>query len=178
MQMTFFRSTGWAGWDVTAEPAIADRMPVLVDDDLLFEDAGVARPSVAANRWLRELPVSGAPSPATWATYARVLRDWMSFLPGIGVEVFDTRERLKDALSAYAAHHATGPVEARFAASTWNQHVSVLSGFYQWAASEGEANPRATAFAGASSPPVRSRIAWNGGGMRRASRPVSRPRRR
>jgi hypothetical protein len=73
MQMTFFRSTGWAGWDVTAEPAIPDRMPVLVDDDLLFEDAGVARPSVAASRRLRELPVSGAPSPATWAAYARVL---------------------------------------------------------------------------------------------------------
>ena len=139
MQMTFFRSTGWASWDVAAEPAIADRMPVLVDDDLLFEDAGVARPSVAANRWLRELPVSGAPSPATWAAYARVLRDWMSFLPGIGVEVFDTRERLKDALSAYAARRAAGPVEARFAATTWNQHVSVLSGFYQWAASESEA---------------------------------------
>ncbi|MGH3237199.1 MAG: hypothetical protein ACRDOH_28855 [Streptosporangiaceae bacterium] len=28
---------------------------------------------------------------------------------------------------------------ARFAATTWNQHVSVLSAFYQWAATEGEA---------------------------------------
>ena len=46
---------------------------------------------------------------------------------------------MKDALSAYAAHRAAGQVEARFAATTWNQHVSVLSGFYQWAASEGEA---------------------------------------
>jgi hypothetical protein len=53
MQLTFFRSTGWTGWDVAAEPAIPDRMPVLIDDDLLFEDAGVPRPSVAANRWLR-----------------------------------------------------------------------------------------------------------------------------
>ena len=139
MHLTFFHSTGWTVWDVAAEPVIPDRMPVLIDDDLLFEDAGVPRPSVAASRWLRELPVSGAPSPATWATYARVLRDWMSFLPGIGVEVFDTRERLKDALGAYAAHRAAGPIEARFAATTWNQHVSVLSAFYQWATSGGEA---------------------------------------
>ena len=139
MHLTFFRSTGWTDWDVAAKPAIPDRMPVLFDDDLLFDDAGVPRPSVAANRWLRELPVSGALAPATWATYARVLRDWMSFLAGIGTGAFDTRERLKDALGAYAAHRAAGPVEARFAATTWNQHVSVLSGFYQWAASEGEA---------------------------------------
>ena len=41
---------------------------------------------------------------------------------------------------AYAVHRTSGPVEARFAASTWNQHVSVLSAFYQWAASEGEAS--------------------------------------
>ena len=39
------------------------------------------RPSVAANQWLRELPVSGARSPGTWAVYARALRDWMAFLP-------------------------------------------------------------------------------------------------
>jgi len=139
MQLTFFCSTGWTGWDVAAEPAIPDRMPALIDDDLLFEDAGVPRPSVAANRWLRELPVSGAPSPATWAAYARVLREWMSFLPGIGVEVFDARDRLKDGLGAYAAHRACGPIGARFAASTWNQHVSVLSSFYQWAVAEGHA---------------------------------------
>lgn len=139
MHLTFFCSTGWTDWDVAAESAVPDRMPVLIDDDLLFEDRGVPRPSAAANRWLRELPVSGAPAPATWAIYARVVRDWMSFLRGIGIGVFDTRERLKDALGAYAAHRAAGPVEARFAATTWNQHVSVLSAFYQWAASEGEA---------------------------------------
>jgi hypothetical protein len=104
--LTFFRSAGWPGWDVAAEPVIPDRMPVLIDDDLLFEDAGVLRPSVAVNRWLRELPVSGAPAPATWAAYARVLRDWVSFLGGIGVGVFDTRERLKEALGAYAAYRA------------------------------------------------------------------------
>ena len=91
------------------------------------------RPSVAANRWLRELPVSGAPSPGTWAKYARALRDWMTFLAALGIALFDTRNELKQALGAYAAHRASGPVEARWAATTWNQNISILSVFYQWA---------------------------------------------
>jgi hypothetical protein len=38
-------------------------MPVLIDDDLLFEDGPAApRPATAVNRWLRELPSSGAPA--------------------------------------------------------------------------------------------------------------------
>ena len=137
MQLTFFSRIGWQDWDVAAEPAIPDRMPQLVDDDLIFEDAGVPRPSVAANRWLRELPVSGAPSPGTWAKYARALRDWMTFLAALGIALFDTRDELKQALGAYAAHRASGPVEARWAATTWNQNISILSVFYQWAVAEG-----------------------------------------
>ncbi len=140
MQLTFFTRTGWQDWDVAAEPAIADRMPQLVDDDLIFEDAGVPRPSVAVNRWLRELPVSGAAAPGTWAKYARALRDWMTFLLGLGIAIFDTRDQLKRALGAYAAHRAGGPVEARWAASTWNQNICVLSVFYQWAVAEGHAS--------------------------------------
>ncbi len=137
MQLTFFCRAGWQDWDVAAEPAIPDRMPLLVDDDLIFGDAGVPRPSVAVNRWLRELPVSGAAAPGTWAVYARALRDWMAFGAVLGIAVFDTREELKRALGAYAAHRANGPVEARFAPSTWNQHISILSVFYQWAVAEG-----------------------------------------
>src|ERR1039458_9941132 len=121
MQLTFFSRTGWQDWDVAAKPAIADRVPQLVDDDLIFENAGVPRPSVAANRWLRELPVSGAAAPSTWAKYARALRDWMTFLAVLGIALFDTRDRLKQALGAYAAHRASGPVEARWAATTWNR---------------------------------------------------------
>ena len=137
MQLTFFSRIGWQDWDVAAEPAIPDRMPQLVDDDLILEDAGVPRPSVAANRWLRELPVSGAPSPGTWAKYGRALRDWMTFLAALGSALFDTRDELKQALGAYAAHRASGPVEARWAATTWNQNISILSVFYQWAVAEG-----------------------------------------
>jgi integrase len=137
--MIFFASAGWETWDVTGRPAIPDRMPVLIDDDLLFEDAGVPRPVVAVNRWLRELPSSGAPATETWAVCARVLRDWMVFLGVHDIGVFDGRDRLKAALGAYAAHRADGPAGARFGATTWNRHMSVLSSFCRWALAEGHA---------------------------------------
>ena len=112
-------------------------MPVLVDDDLLFVAEGVPRPAVAVNRWLRELPSSGAPAAGTWAVYARVLRDWMVFCAEHGTAVFADRERLRAVLGAYAGYRADGPERARFAATTWNRHMSVLSCFYQWAVVEG-----------------------------------------
>jgi hypothetical protein len=43
---------------------------------------------------------------------------------------------LKGALSRYAEHRATGPVEQRFATTTWGRHMSVLSVFYRWAIAE------------------------------------------
>ena len=89
VELTFFSSSGWKSWDVTARPAIPERMPVLIDDDLRFDDGGAARPVVAVNRWLRELPSSGAPASSTWAVYARVLRDWMEFCAEHGTAVFD-----------------------------------------------------------------------------------------
>jgi integrase len=63
----------------------------------------------------------------------------MEFLAEHGVGLLDTRERLKLALSRYAEHRAAGPPGARFAASTWGQHVSVLALFYRWAMVEGYA---------------------------------------
>jgi site-specific recombinase XerD len=134
-----FSPQGWESWGVTACPVIRDGMPVLVDDDLLFTDGGTARATVAVNRWLRELPVSGGPAASTWWNYARVLRAWMEFLGGRGTWVFDSRERLRAALGAYAGHRCAGPVAARFGASTWNQHVSVLAVFYRWSVAEGYA---------------------------------------
>ena len=139
MQLTFFSSVGWESWDVGARPAIPDRMPVLVDDDLQFDDDGGPRPVLAVNRWLRELPSSGAPAAGTWAVYARVLRDWMVFCAGRGTGVFAGREQLKAVLGAYAVYRVDGLERARFAATTWNRHVSVLSCFYQWAVAEGHA---------------------------------------
>lgn len=135
--LSFFSSHGWESWDVTSRPLIPERMPVLVDDDLCFEDGATApRPTMVVNRWLRELPASGCPAPGSWESYARVLLEWMRFLDEHGVALFDSRARLKGALSRYAEHRATGPVEQRFAATTWGRHMSVLSVFYRWAIAE------------------------------------------
>ncbi|MFF5362504.1 site-specific integrase [Streptomyces scabiei] len=115
-------------------------MPVLVDDDLRFEDGPAApRPATVVNRWLRELPASGAPAPSSWENYARVVKEWTEFLAEHGVGLFGSRERLKSGLSLYAEHRAAGPLKARFVATTWGQHMSVLSLFYRWAIAEGYA---------------------------------------
>ncbi|MEV6228043.1 site-specific integrase [Saccharopolyspora shandongensis] len=140
MILSFFSSHGWESWDVEYRPLIPEGMPVLVDDDLRFEDGPAApRPAVVVNRWLRELPASGAPAPNSWENYARVLKEWTEFLVEHGVELFDSRERLKAALSRYAEHRAAGPLKARFAATTWGQHMSILSLFYRWAIAEDHA---------------------------------------
>jgi integrase len=113
---------------------------VLIDEDLWFEDGpGAPRSTVVVNRWLRELPASGAPAPSSWESYARVVKEWMEFLTEHGVGLFDSRERLKLGLSRYAEHRATGPLKQRFAATTWGQHMSILSMFYRWALAEGHA---------------------------------------
>jgi len=138
--LSFFSSQRWQSWEVTARPLIPERMPVLIDNDLSFEDGpGAPRPLVVVNRWLRELPASGCPAPSSWESYARVVKQWAEFVGAHGVGLFDTRERLKLALGRYAEHRATGPVRQRFAASTWGQHMSVLSMFYRWAMDEGHA---------------------------------------
>jgi Phage integrase, N-terminal SAM-like domain len=138
--MSFFSSRGWESWDIASRPLIPERMPVLVDDDLLLEDGpGAPRPSAAVNQWLRELPASGCPSPGSWESYARVLKEWAEFLAGHGVSLFDSRDRLKLALGKYADYRASGPAERRFAATTWGRHMSVLSLFYRWAMDEGHA---------------------------------------
>ena len=140
MILSFFSSQGWESWDVGHRPLIPEGMPVLIDDDLRFEDGpGAPRPSVAVNRWLRELPSSGAPSPRSWEYYARAVKEWMEFLAVHGVGLFDSRARLKQALGTYAGHRAAGPVAERLAATTWARHMSILSLFYRWAAGEGHA---------------------------------------
>lgn len=138
--LNFFSSGGWQSWGIEHPPLIPERMPVLIDDDLRFEDGPAApRPATVVNRWLRDLPSSGAPAASSWESYARVLKAWMEFLTGHGVGLFDSRGQLKHALGKYAEHRATGPATQRFAASTWGQHMSILSLFYRWAIAEGHA---------------------------------------
>ncbi|WP_438491414.1 tyrosine-type recombinase/integrase [Streptomyces asiaticus] len=139
MQQTFFSAEGWESWGLDDRPVIPDGMPVLIDDDLLFDDGGVPRPTVAVNRWLSELPSSGCPSPQSWRYYAQVLRGWLEHLAAHGFGPFEERARLKAALSSYAVFRASGPLEQRIEATTWNQHMSILSGFYRWAVAEGVA---------------------------------------
>ena len=140
VMLTFFSSQGWESWGLERRPLIPERMPVLVDDDLRLEDGpGAPRPATVVNRWLRELPVSGAPAPGSWESYARVLKAWMEFVAEHGVGLFDSRGRLKQALGSYAEHRATGATAERFAATTWGRHMSVLSIFYRWAIAEGHA---------------------------------------
>lgn len=142
--LNLFSSQRWQSWALEHPPLIPERMPVLIDDDLRFEDGPAApRPATVVNRWLRELPSSGAPATSSWESYARVLNAWMEFLAEHGVGLFDSRGELKGALGKYAEHRATGPVAVRFAATTWGQHMSILSLFYRWAIVEGhtEAEP-------------------------------------
>ncbi|RZL77281.1 MAG: site-specific integrase [Rhodococcus sp. (in: high G+C Gram-positive bacteria)] len=140
MILSFFSSQGFDSWDVEHRPVIPERMPVLIDDDLQFEDGpGAPRPTVVVNRWLRSLLATGCPAPSSWASYAGVVKAWMEFLADHGVGLFDTRERLKHSLGKYAEYRATGPTARRFAATTWGRHVSVLSLFYRWALEEGHA---------------------------------------
>lgn len=140
MLINLFSSRGWESWGLEHRPLIPEQMPVLIDDDLRFEDGpGAPRPALAVNRWLQELPVSGAPAVSTWHTYGRIVKDWMEFLEVRGVSVFAGREALRVALSAYAEYRATGPLRRRFSAATWNQHVSVLASLYRWALAEGHA---------------------------------------
>ncbi|TFE25088.1 site-specific integrase [Frankia sp. B2] len=140
MLLIFFSSRGWESWDVEAAPLVPEGMPVLVDDDLRFEDgSGCPRPAAVVNRWLRELPACGVPAPRSWAAYARAVKDWVEFLAGHGIDVFGPREQLKLALGKYAEDRSAGPVERRLAASTWSQHMSIVSMFYRWAMAEGHA---------------------------------------
>ena len=140
MILGFFTSQGWESWDLSDRPVVPEGMPILIDDDLLFEDDRGPRSSTVVNRWLRELPVSGCPAPRSWATYARVVRDWAVFGAEHGVGLFDGREQLRSLLGSYAAYRACGPVRVRLEATTWAQHVSILAGLYRWAVAEGHAS--------------------------------------
>ncbi|MET9544234.1 site-specific integrase [Streptomyces sp. NPDC006627] len=137
MQMISFSSAGWESWDLARQPLIRERMPVLFDDDLLFEDGpGAPRPATVGNWYLRELPVNGSPAVRTWQNSAGCLRDWFTFLKGRGVHPFGGRKELQSALSMYVEYRLAGPLKDRWDHTTWNLHVGILSAFYSWAKDE------------------------------------------
>ena len=141
MLLIDFSSRGWESWALERQPLIREGMPVLLDDDLRFEDGpGDPRPTVAVNRWLRELPVSNAPARRTWRVYAEALRAWLQFLSERGVAPFGSRHELRSVLSVYAGYRLSDSPAHRWDGSTWNLHVTALSLFYEWAQTEGHAS--------------------------------------
>ena len=111
---------------------------MLVDDDLRFEDG---RGRAAADDGGEPVVAGAAGQRRAGAELvgelrARASRNGWSSWTEHGVGLFDSRARFKDALGKYAEHRATGPVEQRFAATTWGRHMSVLSVFYRWAIAE------------------------------------------
>ncbi|MFG2979550.1 tyrosine-type recombinase/integrase [Streptomyces sp. NPDC048331] len=137
MILHYFSSVGWDQWGLCDRPLIREAMPVLIDKDLRFEDAAGPRPTTVMNLWLRELPISGAPSPKSWRTYAQALKSWAEFLDARRIQVFAERQQLRTALSLYAEYRLSGPLEVRLSPASWNLAVKTLSSFYQWAAAEG-----------------------------------------
>ncbi len=133
MILNFFSPRGWQSWDIEHRPLISEGMPVLIDNDLRFEDGPAApRPAAVVNRWLRELPSVGRRRRARGRTTHGWSRSGWSSWPYTGRGCSTPRVRLKAALSRYAEHRAAGPLKARFAATTWGQHMSILSLIYRW----------------------------------------------
>ncbi|MCX5097413.1 site-specific integrase [Streptomyces sp. NBC_00365] len=138
MHMSSFTPAGWESWNVSRQPLIRTGMPILIDDDLLFEDVpGSPRPAVQANRWLRELPLEGASAVRTWENNAGCLCEWLTFLKDRGVHPLRDRQELRAALSMYAEYRFNGPLKHRWDHTTWNLHIGILSRFYRWANNEG-----------------------------------------
>lgn len=141
MHLINFSARGWESWDLDRQPLVRERMPIIVDDDLRFEDApGIPRPAMVANRWLWELPLDGAPAERTWRNHGNTLCEWMTFCQHRGIHPLGERRELRAALSMYAEYHFAGPLEKRWDGTTWNLHVGHLSAFYKWARDEGFAS--------------------------------------
>ncbi|MEU2847165.1 hypothetical protein ABZ665_22065 [Streptomyces sp. NPDC007049] len=54
--LVHFSSEGGQSWGLGGQPLIPERMPVLIDDDLRFEDRYGPRATRVVNTWLRTLP--------------------------------------------------------------------------------------------------------------------------
>jgi hypothetical protein len=136
----FLSSEGWQSWGLGGQPLIPERMPVLIDDDFLFEDGYGPWATQVMNTWLRTLPSSGASSPNSWRAYALAARDWLIHLRRHAIGVFASRQNLAAALGTYADRRLSGPLDERLASSSWELQVTALSRLYAWAVEEGLTN--------------------------------------
>ncbi|MEY9840502.1 site-specific integrase [Streptacidiphilus sp. EB103A] len=137
MHLIFFNAADWESWGLDGRPLIPQGMPILVDDDLVFEEAGTLRPAAVANLWFRELPLNGARGQKTWKSYAQAVRSWMEFLATVNVAPFGERATLRAALSAFSEYRFAGPLKARWDEGTWTQNINTVARFYAWAVEEG-----------------------------------------
>ncbi len=106
-------------------PRIPPRMPFVVGDDGSY--AG------DVNRWIRQLPSTGARSPNTWLAYARDVSVWLRFLSLRGTTVWAATD--DDVAAFHAVRRLSGP-EVRVSASSWNRSVSALDRLYEWGVEE------------------------------------------
>lgn len=102
------------------------RMVLVFGDDLRFEDEHGLRSSAVVDRWACELPTNGRPAASSWPSYVGAVSQWSEFGEERAVGPFDSRERLKALLSAYAVYRSQGPADGRqrFRVTTWNQRMT------------------------------------------------------
>jgi len=124
----------WSGLEGNAK--ILEGTPLIIDEDLKFEDSGTGRDTWVINSWLIARSHDPNISPRTLDVYLDALLPWLCFLVTIEVDLLGNRTALKAALGLYAEHRLSGHHRKRWANSTWNLHVTAISEFYKWARDE------------------------------------------
>ncbi|MBK3627463.1 site-specific integrase [Streptomyces sp. MBT49] len=147
MHLIFYSPNEWDTWGLGRRPLIPEGMPVLIDEDLVLEEAGKLRPAAVANSWFRELPISGAPAVRTWKAYAQAVRSWLEFLDDRGVDPFGERDEIRAALSSFSEYRFAGPLESRWDEGTWNLNINTVARFYEWAVDHGHCTVQPFTFA-------------------------------
>lgn len=118
------------------EVRILPGTPLIIDDDLLFEEDGKERPSSLVNSYIISRSHEPRTSMRTLEIYVDALLAWLVFLDRIGTDLVSTRDELKAALGVYAEFQLSGKDKRRWANSTWNLNVTAISEFYKWAREE------------------------------------------
>ncbi|WP_116765304.1 tyrosine-type recombinase/integrase [Arthrobacter sp. H-02-3] len=123
---------------------IPEGTPLIIDDDLLFQDSDKNRPSWIVNAWIINRSHEPRISTRTLNIYLGALLAWLVFLRRNGFELLGDRASLQAALGLYADFQLSGKCKRRWANSTWDLNITCISEFYKWAISENYA--KATPF--------------------------------
>lgn len=115
---------------------ILEGTPLIIDDDLLFEDIGRDRPSWIINAWIINRSHEPRISIRTLNIYMGALLAWLVFLRSNGFDLLGDRPSLQAALGRYAEFQLSGKHKKRWANSTWDLNITAISEFYKWAISE------------------------------------------